>query len=247
MFHRKGKSIKLTDIGNIVFQYTEQMFQTTEEMQKSVDALLSTVNGSLVLGSSSTPGEYLAPRILGTYQSFHPNVGVTLHIGNSSTVCEQILAGEIDIGLVGEEISIPSITCTEFYNDELLVFANPNHPYTQHVVTPTLLSSEPFIMREEGSATRKIAESRMKELGVSLQITMVLGSNEAVKQAVSAGLGLGILSRLALEVDIAARVVEPLEVPDLECRRNFYVLHHGNRYLNRPQQAFLDLVTKSTF
>jgi len=247
LFHRNGKTINLTAIGDIVFQYVEQVFQQTQEMHRSVDSLLSTVSGGLILGSSSTPGEYLAPRILRTYQSVHPKVDVTLHIGNSSTVCAQILAGEIDIGLVGEEISIPSITCMEFFNDELLVFASPNHPFTEHIITPTLLSSERFIMREEGSATRKIAESHMKDLGVSLQTAMVLGSNEAVKRAVAAGSGLGILSKLALKVDIEAKAVKTLQVSGLNCQRKFYILHHANRYLNRPQQAFLDIVAKSTF
>ena len=97
-------------------------------------------------------------------------------------------------------------------------------------------------MREKRSATRGFAQERLKQLEVPIKVSMEVGSNEAVKQAVAAGLGLGILSRLALKVDEAAEVLKVLDIPDLACRRHFYVLHHRNRYLSRPQQAFLNLV-----
>ena len=105
-----------------------------------------------------------------------------------------------------------------------------------------LCFQQPFVMREKGSATRGFAQKRLKQLEVPIKVSMEVGSNEAVKQAVAAGLGLGILSRLALKVDEAAGVLKILDIPDLACRRHFYVLHHRNQYLSRPQQAFLDLV-----
>ena len=246
LFHRQGRSIKLTDVGEVVFQYTQKLFDTVEEMRRSVDALRETVTGRLVLGASSTPGEYLAPRLLGLFRGFHPEVEVTLHIGNSDTITRQILAREIDLGLVGDRVTNDAIVCTDFYTDELVVFGPPDHLLAGQPFPPQGLSAEPFVMREPGSATRRIAEARLKELGVTLQVAMELGSNEAVKRAVAAGLGLGMLSTLALEVDTAAGYVKQILVTGLDCRRDFYVLYHGGRYLNRPQQAFLDLVTKST-
>jgi len=245
LFHRQGRGIKLTDVGEVVFQYTHKLFDTVEEMRRSVDALRETVTGRLVLGASSTPGDYLAPRLLGLFRGFHPEVEVTLHIGNSDTITRQILAREIDLGLVGDRVTNDAIVCTDFYADELVVFGPSDHPLAGQPIPPERLSAEPFVMREDGSATRRIAEARLKELGVTVRVAMELGSNEAVKRAVAAGLGLGMLSTLALEVDTAAGYVKQIPVTGLECRRDFYVLYHGGRYLNRPQQAFLDLVTKA--
>ena len=96
-------------------------------------------------------------------------------------------------------------------------------------------------MREPGSATRRIAEKRLEEMQVPIKVAMEVGSNEAVKRTVANGLALGILSHLALEVDCAAGYLKTIGVRGLNCKRHFCVLHHKDKYLSRPQQAFLDL------
>ena len=243
LFHRQGRSIRLTDVGEVVFRYTQQLFQTIEEMRRSVDNLKEAVTGRLVLGASSTPGEYLAPQLLGRFSKFYPGVEVSLHIGNTASITGQVTSHEIDLGLVGDKVDDDSVACTEFYTDELVVFAPPDHPLAGRKDIPVeRLAGQPFVMREPGSATRRIAERRLEEMGVVLKVAMEVGSNEAVKRAVAAGLGMGILSKLALEVDCAAGVLKPLEVRSLNCRRHFYVLHHRDRYLSRPQHAFLELI-----
>ena len=243
LFHRQGRRIRLTDIGEVVFRYTQQLFQTVEEMRRSVENLKEEVTGRLVLGASSTPGEYLAPQILGRFSKFYPEVEVSLQIGNTTQVTNLITTHQIDLGLVGDKVDDDSVTCTDFYTDELVVFASKDHHLANKGVLPVeRLAQGPFVMREPGSATRRIAEKRLGEMGLSVKVAMELGSNEAVKRAVAAELGMGILSRLALEVDCAAGLLAPIEVRGLNCKRNFYILHHRNRYLNRPQQAFLELV-----
>ena len=243
LFHRLGRRIKLTDVGEVVFHYAQQLFHTIEEMKRSVDNLNELVTGRLVLGASSTPGEYLLPRLLGMFNQRHPGVEVDLRISNTATVTRQIISHEIDMGLVGDKVDDRAIICTEFYSDELIVFVSPDHPLAARAKVPVeMLANQPFVMREPGSATRHTAEKRLAELAVPIRIVMQLGSNEAVKRAVAAGLGLGILSKLALEVESAAGYLSPIEVEGLNCKRNFYVLRHRNKYISRSQRVFLDLI-----
>ena len=243
LFHRQGRGIKLTDVGEVVFRYTQQLFQTLDEMKRSIEGLKEVVTGRLVLGASSTPGEYLVPQLLGRFSKFYPGVEVTLQIGNTSQVANMVVAHQIDLGLVGDRIDDDSLACTQFYTDELVVFASPEHPLADKgEITAERLALEPFIMREQGSATRRATERCLKEMGISIRVAMELGSNAAVKRAVAVGLGIGILSKLALEVDRAAGLLKPVDVPEFNCKRHFYILHQRNRYLSRPQEAFLDLI-----
>ena len=247
LFHRQGRSIKLTDIGEVVFRYTQQLFQTVEEMRRSVENLKETVTGRLVLGASSTPGEYLLPQLLGRFSKFYPGVDVSLQIGNTTTVTSQVTSHQIDLGLVGDKVNDDSVVCTRFYTDDLVVFAAPDHPLTDKgEIAKEMLHDQPFVMREPGSATRRVAEKRLEDMGVPIKVAMELGSNEAVKRAVAAGLGIGILSKLALEVDCAAGALKLIEVAGFNCKRHFYTLYPRNRYLGRAQQAFLELIKDTT-
>lgn len=242
LFHRQGRRIRLTDVGEVVFRYTQRLFQTVEEMRRSVDNLKETVTGRLVLGASSTPGEYLVPQLLGRFSQFYPEIEVSLRIGNTTNITSQITSNQIDLGLVGDAVEDPSILCTQFYTDELVVFGAPDHSLAKDgTIAPEKLAGQPFVMREPGSATRRIAEKRLEEMQVPIKVAMEVGSNEAVKRTVANGLALGILSHLALEVDCAAGYLKTIGVQGLNCKRHFYVLHHKDKYLSRPQQAFLDL------
>ncbi|MBM3924386.1 MAG: LysR family transcriptional regulator [SAR202 cluster bacterium] len=243
LFHRQGRKIRLTDIGEIVYRYTEQIFKTSNEMERAVDRLKQAVTGRLVLGASSTPGEYLAPRLLGRFTKIYPGVEVSLQIANTSHVIAQVVARNIDLGLVGAKADNPSVEAKEIYTDRLAVFAAPDHPLaSRKSVHLTELVQHPFVMRENGSATRSVAEDYFKKLDLPIKMSMEVSNNEAVKRAVAAGLGVGVLSSLALEVDLAAGAVQLVDVPVFDCRRSFYILHHRQAYLSRVQQAFLDLI-----
>ena len=242
LFHRQSRKIRLTDVGEVVFGYAQRIFNAAQEMGRSVESLKELMMGRLALGASSTPGEYLLPVLLGRYKQRYPEVEVDLRISNTASVAKEVLAYEIDLGLVGDRVEENSLVCQSFYTDQLVVFVWPQHPFAPlGKVGVEALADQAFIMREPGSATRRIAEARLAELGVHVRVAMQLGSNEAVKRAVAAGLGIGILSRLALEVEASAGYLTPVEVEGLECHRDFYLLYHPNRYLSRTQRAFMEL------
>lgn len=196
LFEQLGKKIVLTEAGTTLFLYSQKVFSLIDEGVHAVEELKGCHKGRLLLGASTTPGVYLLPKILGQFKSIYPGIVPKLEIANSQRIVEMVNTNRLDIGIVGEEIICPPELHVEpWLKDELFLVVPDKHPWINRAsVHVKDLESEQFIFRERGSSTRSIIENILANHGLKVSIALELNNTEAVKQAVSAGLGVSIVS-----------------------------------------------------
>ena len=243
LLHRLRRGLQLTDTGEAVYSYTQRIFSLAAEMQSAVQDIQGLSAGKLTIGSSTTPGEYILPWAIGTFRQKYTGVEVSLSISNTQTVVERIHNRELDMGMAGAVVNLKGLKSFTYVSDEIVFIAAPDHPLaSKGKVELDELNGNDIILREQGSATRRTAEEGISQHGLSLKVVMDLGSNEAVKRAVAAGLGLGMISRLAVTPDTIAGFIKVIDVNGWECRRPLTVFYREDRHLPSAQLAFLNFL-----
>ena len=243
LFDRLNRRIKLTPAGDIVLDYAQRIFALDEEMKRVLQDLGEVAFGRLILGASTTLGEYLLPGILSQFLERYPKVEVELSISNTQQITKNVLQQTLDLGFVGGPITGEDLVIEPFVSDEIVIIVSPKHPLTgRHDISMEELRKERFIVREKGSATRITAEDWLKKLDVELTIKLELASNEAVKQAVMLGLGPGILSRLAIMREEKSGQLSILNISGFHCSRQFSLIYRKDKRLISVEKAFLKMV-----
>ena len=240
LLHRSRRGLQLTDTGTTVFDYTQRIFGLADEMQQAVEDIRGLKGGRLTIGSSTTPGEYVLPWAIGEFQRRYPAIKVSLSISNTRTIIARLNARELDLGMAGAPVAGEGLASFEYVSDEIAIIASPRNALSSRGrVRPQDLSGAKFIMREPGSATREAAEACLEEHGVAVTVAMELDSNEAIKRAVAADLGLGVTSKFGASPDVAAGLIRYLPVSGWDCRRPLTVFYREDRHLPAAQRAFL--------
>ena len=241
LFHRRSKGLRVTEVGETVYAYAQQIFALSSKLLETVQEAQDLKTGHLVLGASTTPGEYVLPQVVGQFRRVYPGIQLELIIANTRSIVQRILGREIDLGVVGERPTQHSdeLEMIDYLEDEILLVAAPDHPMAQlSSLTAQQVVDEGLIVREVGSATRQTAERHLESLGAIPQIALELGSNEAVKRAAAAGGGIGVVSRLGVAAEVTAGVLTVLEVKGWNCRRPLTLVYPKHRYLSPAQRAF---------
>lgn len=247
LFERKAGRLRLTELGTVVYAQAERVFAAAAGLQAAVEAVHGLRGGRLVIGASTTSGEYVLPRVLGRFSERYPNVELHLDIANTARVLERVRRHELDLALVGEQVSDPGLASQPVLQDEIAVVASPRHHLARRGrLTPAALQGVAVVWREPGSATRKAAEATLAALGIEVRPRMELGSNEAVKQAVAANLGLGFISCLAIAAETAAGYLRVLDVRGWHCVRPLSLVRPSGRQLTGAERALLALLAEET-
>ena len=245
LLHRRPGGLRVTEAGETVYAYAQQIFALSNRMLETVRELQDLKAGHLSLGASTTPGEFVLPMAVGRFRQLYPGIRAELVIANTRSIIQRILTREMDLGMVGdrpEEHSV-ELELVHYLDDEIvLVAATGSLVSRQQPLTPQQVIEAGLIVREEGSATRRAAEMHFVSLGVSPQIVLELGSNQAVKQAASAGGGIGVVSRLGIFAEVKAGMLTILKVEGWDCRRPLTIVHLKDRYLSPAQRAFLQFL-----
>ena len=243
LLSRLRRGVVLTDTGEAVYGYTKRIFSLAEDMRYAIQDIKGLAAGRLTIGSSSTPGECILPLVIGIFHSRYPNVEVSLAISNTQTVVDQILNRQLDFGMAGAPVDHNGLVSFPYAKDEVVLVSSAAHPLarSRHVRIADI-DGQPFVMREPGSATRKAAEDSLAETGIQVKVAMELGSNEAVKRATAAGLGLGVLSKFSVGPDVAAGYLRVLRVSGWKCERPLTVFYRGDGHISTVQRAFLTLL-----
>ena len=237
------KGLQLTDTGQAVFGYTQRIFSLADEMRSAVQDIQGLRSGRLTIGSSSTPGEYILPWIIGQFQRKYSGIDVSLSISNTQSVVNQIQNRELDLGMAGAPVDLQGLVSYPYVIDEVIVIASPDHALaSKRVVTLDDLQGQKFILREMGSATRRAAEDCLADSGVSVNVVMELGSNEAVKRAVAADLGLGMVSKFAVLPDTKAGMIVVVQIDGWLCERPLTLFYRDDKHLPSAQRAFLEFL-----
>jgi len=219
LFDRNHNRVTLTEAGRLVFRYAERIFESYAEMEAAMRELKGAVGGALVLGASTTVAEYLLPTLLGAFLRSHPGVGISLRVGNSDAVVAMVEESEIDLGVVEAPVGNRNLIVQACLIDQLRLIVPHDHRLAPvKRVTLDDFLDEPFVCREEGSGTREVIMDYLTRQGFSrnrLNLCMELGSPEAIKGAVAAGMGVSVLSEsvIAKEVALGQLVAIPLDPP----------------------------------
>lgn len=245
LLERVGMSIRLTRSGEAVAGQARRVLQELRELRTAALDGEAGVQGPVAIGASTTPGNYLLPPILGRFEREHPRARAVLTIGNTGKILDLLRANAVDLAVVGIEPDPAEFVTRPFVRDEIVVFAAKGHPLAKRRrIGLAALAKERFLLREPDSATRRVFEGWRGRHGIHPPV-MELGSPETVKRAVAAGLGVGILSRFALDAELKLGEVAVLDVPSFPIRRWLYLTHHRRKHLSRTLRALMGLLLPS--
>ncbi|WP_407275372.1 LysR family transcriptional regulator [Halothiobacillus sp. DCM-1] len=241
LFEQVGKKIYLTEDGSELAQATRAVFGVMDRFAMSVDERQGLKKGQLRLMAIST-ASYFAPRLLGEFAKRYPGIDVSLRVTNKEQVLASIANNLDDLYLLGQPPEDMDVVVTPIMNNPIVVLAAPNHPLAGESAVPLKrLSEEPWLMREAGSGTRMAIERLFASRGLTLNTRMELGSNEAIKQAVLAGLGISALSQQALVLHPPGQFAV-LDGVGFPIQRQWYAVYPAGRELSVVAQAFLDFL-----
>lgn len=244
LFDRLGKRLLLNDTGQWLLPRALEVLDRTRELEAGLGSEESI--GHLRLGASLTIGNYLATLLVADFLQQYPSSRVQLGVHNSATIMQQVVNYELDLGLIEGDMSHPDVVVTPWREDELVVFAAPDHPLARKR-KPTLQQAlaADWILREPGSGTRAAFERALGAQGAGLHVRLALEHTEAIKGAVAAGLGLGCVSRLAVQDAFEYGSLVPLSFPELALQRQFYLIHHRHKYLSSGVRRLMQHIQES--
>lgn len=220
LFDRTHNRVTLTDVGETVYEISERIFELYDEMDQRVKEMTGVVGGALNVGASMTVAENMLPALLGKFRQEHPELPLRLKVGNTDSVVSMVERNVVDLALVEGTVTNKTLLVETCRRDELVVIMPPDHELTACADTGVpvdKLMDYPLICREEGSGTRQIVMAYMNEQGVDegWDVCMELGSPEAIKGAVEAGMGLSIMSSAGIskELKLGLLAAVPLSPP----------------------------------
>ena len=241
LLYRRGREVTLTEAGRVFAEYAGAALAAVDGARQAVAELDGLAHGSLLIGASTTPGIYVMPGVIATFRQRYPGVELTLRIANSQVIEDRVKERELDLGVVGGHAIGPDEECLAAgLLDELVVIVPPGHAWAKRRdIRPAELAGQPLLVREEGSATRRVTERALQQAGVRYRVAMELDHTEAIKQAVLAGLGVAFVSTYAVRGEIATGRLRAVRLRGLRVRRHFHVLHHEARRVTASARAFM--------
>jgi DNA-binding transcriptional LysR family regulator len=251
LFDRTSSAVTLTPAGEILYKYAKHILALYASAEKEIGELTGLVKGSVSLGASTTIANYLLPKVIADFRKTRQKIKIHLQVGNTKRVVELLRAGNIDIGLVEGEVSKQKLTLEKLIQDELVLIVPPQHTFAKRKeVSLFEITTEPFIMREEGSGTRQMIEKYFAKHGINLQnmkISMILGSTEAIKHAVENGMGISIVSRWAALKEAKFGTLKMVSFREEHLIRDFTLLFHKYEVLSHAAEDFLTYIKNYDF
>ena len=224
LFERTGRKAALTEAGEALLGYARIVLQALTDADQRLMALRGVVGGRVTLGAVST-AKYIVPHVLARFQADYPSITINLKFGNRHAIAQALERGEIDLAIMGQPESDSDVLATAFAAHPSVIIATPEHPLlTEPSLRIADLSGERLITREDGSGTRRLMEQAFLAAGVSPRIGMTTDSNETIKQAVMARMGIAVISRHTIGLELALGLMRLLPVEGFPVMRAWYVV-----------------------
>lgn len=243
LFDRSSSKVTLTPAGETLYKYAKEILALYTAAEKVIGEMTGLVKGSITIGAGSTIGNYMLPSVISDFRKAHPKIKVHLFVANMQRVIELLNAGNINVGLVEGDVKRQKIVVDKLLADELLLIVPTHHPWAKRKeVSISELIEEPFILREAGSGTRQTIEKYLARHGITLQgmkVSMVLGTTQAIKEAVENGLGVSIVSRWAARKEIKYGTLSMLSFKEEKMLRNFSLITYKNSVSSHAVEEFL--------
>jgi DNA-binding transcriptional LysR family regulator len=238
LFDRMGKRLRLSMRGAAIRAQAEAVLEQARDLERGFES--RAIEHRVRVGATLTIGNYVAVPLVARFMRAHPAIALTLDVANTEQIARQVANFELDVGLVEGEVDQPDLETTAWRDDQLVVFCGAQHPLARkRALTDDDLLAADWIVRERGSGTRQAFDRAMRGLLPRLKVALTLGQTEAIKRAVEAGLGLGCVSRIALEDAFARGTLKPCRVPHRDFRRQFYFLLHKGKQRSAGMDRWL--------
>jgi len=242
LLDRTGKGALLTEAGKLLLERARRLVEYAREIPVAIDRFKGVEEADLNIAGSSIPGEYMIPAALPLLINRFPGLTIFLLQGDSREVLQKVLAEEVEFGVVGGRFAEDSLEFTPFTRDELVLIAPAGHRWAGvPEISKEELLGEPFVLRETGSGTGKATVEALREVGIDpsrMRVAAHLGSNEAVKRAVIAGIGVSFVSAISVQWELAQGTLIQVPVAEVCIKREFYLASRKGRELSPAALAF---------
>jgi len=247
LFDRLGRRIALTNGGQIFYRYAKEILRLRDEALNAIYEFSHLLKGRITIGGSTIPGEYFLPKVMGKFQTQAPGISISLVIADSQQIIDMLRAGEIEVGVVGMRFNGEGVDAYPLFRDRVIIVASVQYPLvSRREISWEELRAAPLLIRERGSGTRKAFEQHVAAAGLRLddfRIIGEMGSSTAVKEGVKAGIGLGIISDLAVREEIeGGSITEVIVHGHPALVRDFFAVVPARRDLSPPARRFLEFV-----
>lgn len=247
LFDRLGREIQPTRAGEMLYRHGRPLLEIKKAIHEHMSRFLNQLEGKLDISASTIPAEYLLPTIIGRFHKVYPKVEVTMTVSDSRGVTADVAQGRVDLGFAGARLKDGNLEFRKFASDRL-IFVVPNNKQWAAVKSIQLkdLQQLPLLIREPGSGTRATLEDRLAKLGTSLadfNIVAQFGSTSAIKQAVTADVGISIISNLSVQREIHWKLIKEVRIDELQTfERDFFVVRNKKRTPSPTCESFLEFV-----
>ncbi|HJV64260.1 MAG TPA: selenium metabolism-associated LysR family transcriptional regulator [Geomonas sp.] len=246
LLDRTGRGALLTEGGKLLLERAKRLVDYAHEIPAAIARFKGLEEVKLKVAGSSIPGEYMIPAALPLLGSRFPGLSITLLQADSQGVVEKLLTEEVEVGVVGGSFPEDGVDLVPFATDELVLIAPGGHRWSGAAsVAAGELSGESFVLRETGSGTGKASAEAMRKAGIDpsgIRVAAHLGSNEAVKRAVMAGIGISFISHLSVQRELAQGALIAVPLEDVRIRREFYLASRRGRELSPAAAGFCSVM-----
>ncbi|MFH1215908.1 MAG: selenium metabolism-associated LysR family transcriptional regulator [Pseudomonadota bacterium] len=247
LFDRLGRKIEPTSEADLIFPKALQLIEDLEKINEIVAKSVDRVKGKLVLGASTIPGNYMLPVLAAKFRENYPDVSFEIVVADTKKITDMLVNHDFFMGIVGADMEPKVLQYDPFLEDEL-VFAGVPKFFQNKTAKSLKIYEVPFLLREEGSGTRKVMEEFLQDMEINLKkmnVVAVLGSTDSIKQSIKAGLGTSILSRRAIADELANGSLIEMNL-GTKMKREFYIATHKKRTLPGQYKAFHDFLVQQT-
>lgn len=247
LFDRAGGKLSLTEAGLALYPYAKEIIEYIKRAEEAVEQVIVNHESTLYIGASLTIGEYLLPGILGNFQKKNKNIRFSLAIGNTPNIISKLEDNELDIALVEGIVMEKNLHVEKFGEDELVLVVSSNHRWNNRSeINIEELAEEKMIWREENAGVRRIIESILREHHVleKIKSSMELGSSQAIKSAVEAELGIGILPKLSVLRELDMGVLKQITIAGIQMKRDLWVVKKPSRFPKQNLEQFIQFLMK---
>ncbi|WP_457640627.1 LysR substrate-binding domain-containing protein [Persephonella sp.] len=245
LFRRDKKNVVLTEEGKILYEYATKIIEDYLLMEEKLSYMKENVQKNLVIGASTTVGEFLLPEVITSFLKNRESINVHIYIGNSKEIEEGILSKNFYVGLVEDEIISNKFDKIEFFKDEIILIG-ANRKNLPDVIEKDQLLEFKLIFREIGSGTRNIVEKYLKKAGIDIKPHMEIGSSKAISKMVSNSDCFAFVSKLVVKDDIKYGKLKEIKVNNLSITRSFTCITQKNVRLPKLEREFLNYLLDNT-
>ncbi len=245
LFDRHTRKVIPSKAGKVVYKYGKEIVNLLKQMEKELEYFKDEEKGLVEIGGSTIPGQYILPKIIKSFKEKNPGISIFLRVGDSKEIIEKVSKGEFDFGMVGAifKNKYKNLIYHPCYEDEIILITPSDFPKEEIELED--LYNLPLIKREEGSGTWKNVIEKLQKDGLDilkLNIIGEMGSTEAIKEAVKAGLGCGFVSSLAIELEKSLNLIKSVKIKNISIKRKFYLIYPKLKKLTPAEQKFIDFI-----